>query len=50
MPLPYHLNKKHIDNWRVQNRNKSNEIDKMSKRRCRGWKSIQTIFLNILLS
>ncbi len=49
MPLAYHLNKKHIQNWRQNNREKSNEIDRKSKRKCYAWKSIQKVFLNILL-
>lgn len=49
----YQLNKVHIYNWVEKNRERHNEINKMSRRRIvakrKAWEEIRKEFLNILL-
>jgi hypothetical protein len=50
MPPPtYEQNKQHIYSWREKNRDKYRDISKKAQLKYKGWKKIQTIFLNILL-
>ena len=53
MPLPYQQNKPHIYNWVAKNRDRHNELNKLSQRRMalkrRIWKEIAEEFRNILI-
>jgi len=49
MPLPYEQNKKYVYAWRRDNIDRVREINRKSISKARSWKSIQIVFLNILL-
>lgn len=53
MGQPYQQNKKHIYNWVEKNRDRHNEINKLSKRRTalkhKIWKEVAEEFRQILL-
>ena len=49
MPLPYAKNKIHIYKWRANNKEKNNEICKISQRKYDAWKRETKIFRNILI-
>jgi hypothetical protein len=49
MPPTYAQNKVHIYKWRETNHEKHNEMSAKYMVRCRSWKKIQKVFLNILL-
>jgi hypothetical protein len=48
-PPTYEQNKQHIYSWREKNRDKYRDISRKAQLKYKGWKKIQTIFLNILL-
>lgn len=49
MPLPYAKNKKHIDKWVANNRDRYNELCRIKQRKYDEWKRVSKIYLNILL-
>ena len=49
MPLPYQQNKKYVYAWRLEHKDRLRDINRKSIQKSRSWKSIQIIFLNILL-